>query len=317
MACAKMVQDIILQSINRSKHTGVGPYLLMILPPIFWAGNVVLARGLASQIPPMSMSFLRWATALLFLAPFTWRQLQHDRHLFSGHWTIIWLCSFFGIVCFNSLLYTATQSTTALNCALMQTVMPAAIIFCSFLLDRERIGLQQGAGVLFCFLGAVWVVLQGRLPTIDSLHLVRGDLWMLVAIFCYALYSTLLPRCPRAHPMSFLTLIIALGTLMLVPPFIAELIIVGPPAATGNVLAGILYIAIFPSIAAYLCWNRGIVIIGANRAGLFINLIPVFATGMAILFLGETLQVFHLVGILMVLGGMAIFQLGDTLIEKS
>jgi drug/metabolite transporter (DMT)-like permease len=147
------------------------------------------------------------------------------------------------------------------------------------------------------------------LLSIGSLKLVSGDLWMLVAIFCYALYSTLLPRRPKIHPFSFLTITIALGTLMLVPPFFIELLIEGPPTATLTVLSGVLYVGIFPSIVAYLCWNRGVEIIGANRASLFINLIPIFAAGMAILFLGEELQRFHLVGILMVLCGMTMFQL--------
>jgi len=292
-----------------SGRLSLGPYLLLILPPIFWAGNVVLARGLAAQIPPLSMSFLRWATALLFLTPFTWRQLRRDWPKLTGHWTIIWLCALLGIASFNSLLYTATQTTTALNCALMQSLMPAAIILCSFLLEREKIGLQQGGGVLLCSLGAAWIVLQGKLLTIGTLKPVAGDLWMLVAIMCYALYSTLLPRRPKIHPLSFLTLCIALGVLLLVPPFLIEFQIKGPPAANLSVLAGIFYVALCPSIAAYLCWNRGVEIIGANRAGLFINLIPVFAAGMAILFLGEELQGFHLVGILMVLSGMALFQL--------
>jgi len=305
------------RQIKPDSPPGYGPYLLLILPPLFWAGNVVLARGLSEQIPPMSMSFLRWATALVFLVPFTWHHLRRDWPLLSGHWKILWLCALFGITSFNSLLYTATQTTTALNCALMQTLMPAAIILCSFLLDRERIGLQQGAGVLLCSLGAIWIVLQGKLLSIGSLKLVAGDLWMLVAIFCYALYSTLLPRRPKIHPLSFLTISIILGTLMLIPPFLLELQLKGPPAANINVLAGILYVALFPSIAAYLCWNRGIELIGANRAGLFINLIPVFAAGMAVLFLGEKFLGFHLVGILMVIAGMAMFQLSGKRVIQS
>ncbi len=298
-----------LKKTDKTTQKNYVPYLLLLLPPLFWAGNVVLARGLADQISPMSLSFLRWATALLLLAPFSWRQLQRDWPLLTGHWTIIWLCSLLGIAMFNSLLYTATQTTTALNCALMQTLMPAATILCGYLLNRERVGLQQRAGVLLCSLGAAWTVSQGKLLSIGSLKLVSGDLWMLVAIFCYALYSTLLPRRPKIHPFSFLTITIALGTLMLVPPFFIEILIKGPPTATLTVLSGVLYVGIFPSIIAYLCWNRGVEIIGANRASLFINLIPVFAASMAILFLGEELQRFHLVGILMVLGGMTMFQL--------
>lgn len=287
----------------------LGPYLLLLLPPIFWAGNVVLARGLADQIPPLTMSFLRWLGALLILAPFTWRQLRRDWPLFVGHWRVTWLCAILGIASFNSLLYTATQTTTALNCALMQALMPAAIILCSFLLEREKIGLQQGLGVTLCSLGAAWIVLQGKLFAIRELNLVSGDLWMLLAVICYALYSTLVPRRPRVHPLSFLLLTMLLGTLVLAPPFVIELVLKGPPQATRTVAGGLLYIALFPSIAAYICWNRGIELIGANRAGLFINLIPVFAAGMAILFLDESLRGFHLVGILMVLAGMTMFQL--------
>lgn len=292
-----------------TRPTRLRAYLLLILPPLFWAGNVVLARGLAQQLPPMAMSFLRWATALLFLAPFAWRQLKRDWPLLAGHWKIVWLCALFGIASFNSLLYTATQTTTALNCALMQTLMPAAIIVCSFLFEGERISRQQGVGVLLCSIGAGWIVLQGQPLALGNIKLVSGDLWMLIAVFCYALYSTLVPRRPRVHPVSFLLLTMMLGTLMVAPLFAAELIIVGPPEASRHVAAGVLYIALFPSIAAYLCWNRGIEQIGANRAGLFINLIPVFAAGMALLFLGEEFKTFHLVGLGLVLAGMGMFQL--------
>ncbi len=288
---------------------GIGPYLLLLLPPLFWAGNVVLARGLANEIPPLALSFLRWAVALLFLAPFTWRQLRRDWPLLAGRWTPIWLCAIFGIAGFNSLLYTATQTTTALNCALMQSLMPAAIILCSFLLERERIVLQQGIGVLLCSCGAAWIVLQGKIFSLGTLQLRQGDLWMLLAVFSYAIYSTQVPRRPRIHPLSFLLLTILLGTLLILPFAFAELLMKGPPDASARVFCGIIYVALFPSIFAYLCWNRGIELIGANRTGLFVNLIPVFAAGMAILFLDESFQHFHLVGILMVLGGMIMFQL--------
>ena len=163
--------------------------------------------------------------------------------------------------------------------------------------------------MVLCSMGAGWIVLQGQPLALGAIELVSGDLWMLIAVFCYAIYSTLVPRRPRVHPMSFLLLTMMLGTLMVAPLFAAELVIVGPPAASRQVLAGILYVALFPSLAAYLCWNRGIEQIGANRAGLFINLIPVFAGGMALLFLGEEFKSFHLVGLAMILAGMGMFQL--------
>ncbi len=292
-----------------TRPSPLAPFLMLILPPLFWAGNVVLARGLAQQLGPRAMAVRPWAMALLFLAPFAWRQLKRDWPLLAGHWKIIWLCALFGIASFNSLLYTATQTTTALNCALMQTLMPAAIIVCSFIFEGERISRQQGGGVLLCSMGAGWIVLQGQPLALGSIKLVSGDLWMLIAIFCYALYSTLVPRRPRVHPVSFLLLTMILGTMMIAPLFAVELMIVGPPDVSRQVVAGVLYIALFPSIAAYLCWNRGIEQVGANRAGLFINLIPVFAAGMALLFLGEEFKTFHLVGLGMVLAGMGMFQL--------
>jgi len=219
------------------------------------------------------------------------------------------MTSLFGIACFNTLLYTATQTTTAINCALMQTVMPAAIILCCFLLYGEKISFLQGAGVLLCSAGAGWIVLHGDVARLAGLRLVRGDLLMLIAVFSYALYSALLRRRPQVHPLSYLTVTIALGTLLLVPFLVWERTCVAPFTVSPTVIGSVLYVALFPSIASYLCWNRGIDLLGPNRAGLFINLIPVFAAGMAMLFLGERLRVYHLVGILLVIVGMALFQL--------
>ncbi len=283
--------------------------LLLVLAPLFWAGNVVLARGIADQIPPVTLAFLRWFGALLLLLPFTWRHVRRDRLQLSASWRHLLLTSVFGIASFNTLLYTATQTTTAINCALMQTVMPAAIIACCFLLYGERIRLLQGAGVLLCSAGAGWIVLHGELGRLMTLQLVRGDLLMLVAVTCYGLYSALLRRRPEVHPLSYLTVTIGLGTLMLMPLFAWEMSRVAPPVVSSSVVGSLLYVAIFPSIAAYLCWNRGIDLLGPNRAGLFINLIPIFAAGMAMLFLDERLQGYHLVGILLVLVGMTLFQL--------
>lgn len=282
--------------------------LLLTLAPLFWAGNVVLARGVADQISPFALSFLRWSGALIFLVPFTWRYVRRDWAVLRAGWRHLLLTSIFGIASFNTLLYTATQTTTAINCALMQTVMPAVIILCCFFLYGERISWIQGCGVLLCSFGAGWIVLHGDLDRLTSLRLVQGDLLMLIAVFCYALYSALLRRRPRVHPLSYLTATIGLGSLFLVPLFWWELSRVGAPALSATVIGSLLYVALFPSIASYLCWNRGIDLLGPSRAGLFINLIPVFAAGMAMLFLQEQLRGYHLAGLLLVVVGMVLFQ---------
>ncbi|PNU20120.1 EamA family transporter [Geothermobacter hydrogeniphilus] len=303
------MESVMISSPPRGSHPfSLTACLLLVLAPLFWAGNVVLARGVADQIPPVTMAFLRWSGAFLFLIPFTWKHVRRDWLPLRAGWRHLLPASLFGIASFNTLLYTATQTTTAINCALMQTVMPAAIILCCFLLYGERISLLQGCGVLLCSAGAGWIVLHGELARLAGLQLLRGDLLMLIAVFCYALYSALLRRRPEVHPLSYLTVTIGLGTLLLVPLFCWEIGRVAAPAVSPTVVGSILYIALFPSIAAYLCWNRGIDLLGPNRAGLFINLIPVFAAGMAMLFLGERLHSYHLVGLLLVAVGMVLFQ---------
>ncbi len=284
-------------------------YLLLLLPPLFWAGNVVLARGIIDLIPPVSMSFWRWTIALLLLTPFTWKQLRRDWPVAVKGWKVLSLSAFVGVTCFNIMLYAAVHTTTALNCALMQAAMPAAIILVSYLIDRERILRRQAFGTGLCMAGASYIVLQGDIETLLELRFAEGDLIMLVAIFFYALYTVLVKKRPAIHPLSFLTLIIAIGVLYLIPLYLVEQQFSAPLIISREVVLSIGYVAIFPSILAYLCWNHGIERLGANRAGLYINLIPLFASLMAVFLLNERFQSYHLLGMLLIFGGIALFNL--------
>jgi len=282
-------------------------YLLLILPPLFWAGNSVLARGVADLIPPVALSFWRWVIALSLLIPFTWKQVVRDRHAIIRGWKNILLVSLLGIASFNTLLYTAAQTTTAINIALTQSVMPALIVLISFLLYRERISRLQIVAVILCIIGAGYIITHGDLNRLRQLGFARGDLIMLLAVCLYALYSVLLRNRPPIHPLSFLSTTFAVGVVMLVPLYLWELSRVGPLQLNGQVLASLAYVGLFPSIAAYLCWNRGIELVGANKAGLYINLIPLFASLMAIVFLGERIKQFHLLGLVFICGGLLLF----------
>ncbi len=284
-------------------------YLLLLLPPLFWAGNVVLARGIIDLIPPVSMSFWRWTLALLLLAPFTWKQVWRDWPVARKGWQILSLTAFLGIASFNVMLYAAVHTTTALNCALMQAAMPAAIILVSFLIDRVRILRRQAFGTGLCMAGAVYIVLQGKIDTLLELRFAEGDLIMFVAIFFYAVYTVLVKRRPAIHPLSFLTLIIAIGVLILAPLYLIELQFTPALVVSREIVLSIGYVALFPSIFAYLCWNHGIERLGANRAGLYINLIPLFAAVMAVLLLGERFQLYHGFGILLIFAGIGLFNL--------
>ena len=284
-------------------------YILLLLPPLFWAGNVVLARDIIELIPPVSMSFWRWTFALLLLAPFTWKQVCLDWPVAIRGWKVLCLAAFFGIACFNIMLYAAVHTTTALNCALMQAAMPAAIILVSFLLDRERILRRQAFGTGLCIAGAIYIVLHGKITTLLELHFAEGDLIMLVAIFFYALYTVLVKKRPAIHPLSFLTLIIAIGVIILLPLYLLEQQFTAPLIVNQKVFLSIGYVAIFPSILAYLCWNHGIERLGANRAGLYVNLVPLFASIMAVFLLDEHFQSYHGLGMLLIFAGIGLFNM--------
>jgi len=282
-------------------------YLLLPVAPLCWAGNTVLARGAAELIPPVSFAFFRWTTAFFLLLPFTWRLARKDWPLVTAHWKIMVGLSVLGISLFNTLLYTAAHTTTAINLALIQTAMPAIIILISMRLYHETVGNMQVAGVLLCIGGAGLVVLRGRLQTLLQLSVAAGDLIMLSAVFLYALYSALLRKRPPIHPLSFLTYSFGIGIVGLLPIYLWERAAVGSPELNREVFFSFAYVAIFPSIIAYFCWNRGVELIGANRAGPFINLIPVFASVFALIWLDETLQSYHLVGLLLIAGGIFLF----------
>ena len=215
--------------------------------------------------------------------------------------------SLVGISGFNTLLYVAVHTTTAINGALIQTTMPALIILISLLAFKEKVTRLQSLGVALCILGAGLVVLRGRVSTFLDLSFVQGDVLMLAAVLLYAFYSAFLQRRPSIHPLSFLLYTFALGALGLLPLYLLELMFSPPIVLNFEVVASVLYVAAFPSIVAYFCWNRGVEAIGANRAGLFINFIPVFASIMAIIWLGESLRAFHLIGMLLIFSGMVLF----------
>ncbi|MBN1956807.1 MAG: EamA family transporter [Desulfuromonadales bacterium] len=284
-------------------------YLLLILPPLFWAGNSVLARGVAELIPPVAMSFWRWLIALVILLPFTARQTLKDWPQIRAGWKNILLLGFFGIASFNTLLYTAAHSTTAINIALTQSVMPAIIVLISYLMFHDRISRRQIFAILLCVIGAGYIIIHGDIHRLLSLKFVIGDLLMLLAVCLYALYSVLLRNRPAIHPLSFLTTTFAVGVVLLLPLYLWEQGKVPALTLSQPVILSLLYVALCPSILAYLCWNRGIHEIGANRAGLYINLIPLFAALLAVIFLGERFSAYHLVGIFLIFFGLLLFNL--------
>jgi len=282
-------------------------YLLLAVAPLCWAGNIVLARGVVELIPPVGFAFWRWTIAFLILLPFGWNRAAADLDQVLQHWKIMVFLGLTGITGFNTLLYTGVHTTTAINGSLVQTAMPALVILISLAVFREKIGGLQILGVGFCMVGALVVILRGDLSTLFRMSFVRGDLIIGAAVVLYALYSAFLRKRPPIHPLSFLVFSFGIGAAGLFPLYIAELAVRGGFSPGEDVVLSIMYVALFPSIVAYFCWNRGIDLIGPNRGGLFINLIPVFASGMAVLWLGETLRMYHLAGMALIFSGMVLF----------
>jgi drug/metabolite transporter (DMT)-like permease len=283
------------------------PYLILSVAPLCWAGNIVLARGMADTIPPVAFAFWRWTLALMLVLPFTLRQVALDWREITRRWKRLLLLAVLGISGFNTLLYTAVHTTTAINGALIQTSMPAVIVLLSRLMYRESVTGWQMKGVFLCLLGAGLIVLRGDLRSLLTLSFAQGDLLMVLAVLLYGLYSVLLQRRPAIHALSFLTATFALGAVGLLPIYLAELAITGSFALNRGAVFSLLYVAFFPSIVAYFCWNKGVGLVGPNRAGLFINLIPAFASLLSIWLLDESIRLFHIGGMGLIAGGMIWF----------
>ena len=267
----------------------------------------MLARGVIHIIPPIGFAFRRWTLAFLILTSVTWPHVRKDWPIIIKHWKVLVALSLVGVTCFNTLLYMAVHTTTAINCALIQTTMPAFIILITLVAFRESVRFLQMAGAILCVMGASLVVLRGDLTTALDMSFAQGDLLMLLAVICYGIYTVLLRKRPEIHPMSFLTVTFCAGAIMLGPLYLWEICFREPVVFTLDVALSIVYVAVFPSIVAYFCWNRGTEMIGPNRAGLFINLVPVFASIMAMVWLNESLKLFHIIGMCLIVAGMSMF----------
>jgi drug/metabolite transporter (DMT)-like permease len=280
------------------------PYLLLTLAVLFWAGNFILGRAVRMDVPPIALAFWRWAGASLLVLVPALAPLKRDWSTIRRNGPILMLLAATGVAAFNTLVYSGLQYTVAINAFLMQALMPVLIVLFSFLLFRVRINLRQLFAVATCLAGAVIIIVRGELQVVATLSLNPGDLLVLLAVFSYAAYSVLLRKRPPIHPLSFVAVTFVAGTVMLLPLYLWEAIMIRSLALNRVTFFAILYVAIFPSIISYLCYNRGVEVIGANRAGLFLYLMPVFGSLMAVCLLGESLLWFHWVGILLIATGL-------------
>ena len=282
------------------------PYLLLSLTSLFWAGNIVLARYVAGHVPPMTLSCVRWIGAFLMLMPFAWPHLKRDWPALRARLPLMVALSATGFAFNNAISYWALQYTEALNALLIQSSGPLFVALWSLTLFGVRLTWAQLAGITISLAGVLTILLRGDVAALVSIRFNRGDVMFAGAVVSFGLYSALMTRRPKTHQLSLISFTIGCGALLLLPFSIWEFsagVRLKPDLLTAATLS---YVVIFPSTLAYLFFNRGIALIGPNRAAPFLHLVPVFGSAMAILLLGEQPQLFHLIGYVLVLAGVVI-----------
>ncbi len=264
------------------------PYLLLTLTALIWSGNFVLGRGVQGVIPPLSLGFWRWLIAILVLAPFAWPHFWRQRELIRQHAALIGLQGLLAVTGFNTLLYVAVQYTTAINAVLVNSITPIIIALLSWLLYRETLHIRQVLGIVLSLGGVLLILARGEVSQLLAVSFNRGDILVLLAASAWSLYAVTLRRLSaELHPLAFLFAINAAGLVGLFPLYLLELQQGLRIPLTVPAMLAVAYVSLCASVLAFLCWNYAVRIVGANRAGPFVHLMPVFSAILAVIFLNE------------------------------
>ena len=280
------------------------PYLLLCITALTWAGNAIVGRLAVGHIPPVTLAFLRWTLAFFIILPFAWKHLRQDWSAIRNQLGMMIFLSVTGIGIFNTLQYWALEYTQALNTLLLQSAAPLFVALWSLILLGVRLTLTQACGITLSLLGVLVILLHGDISVLTSVTFNKGDLIFLVGLMIFGIYSVLSLKRPPIDGLSFAAFTFGCGAVCQIPFLIRE-VIMQPMMELNSVnLLSLIYVAIFPSALAYVCFNRAVQLIGANRAAPFFHMTPVFGTAMSIVFLGEQLHLFHVIGFALVLTGV-------------
>jgi drug/metabolite transporter (DMT)-like permease len=286
------------------------PQCSLIAATFLWGGNFVAGKALAGDVPPVAISFWRWSFALLALLPFSLGALRRHRSTLLAHWRLIAAIGATGIAGYTLCFYEALTGTTAINALLFISTAPLLITLANWFVYRDRVTPWQVVGTAVSSLGAVVVIAHGDVERLRALRFNRGDLWMLAGVIVWVVYSVLLRRRPAEVPsLPFFTATVLAGVVLLAPLACWDFARGERLAVTAPNALGVLYAALGVSALGYAYWTRGVAALGPDRAGTFLHLIPVFGTTMAIIFLGERLAPYHLIGAALVAGGLGLASL--------
>ena len=287
-------------------NSNVKAYIMLIICSFFWSGNFIVGKfATLYEVPPLTLNFFRWLIVWIILIPFTLKDILKNIEVIKKNFYPILLMSITSISVFNSVVYYSLNFTQVLNGALMISTIPVLIVFISFLFKTEKINFSQILGLILSVAGVLTIITRLNFTKLIHLDLNKGDLWLLVAMLSWAIYSTMLKTHKTGlNYLSFMTAIISIGLIFLFPQFLFELN--NHQIIKFNIPVFLItgYVVLFAGLGSYILWNKAVVIVGPNKAGIFLHLMPVFSSFMAIFLLNEKLMNFHIIGAIIIIIGI-------------
>ena len=281
-------------------------YIFLFLAVFFWAGNFIVGKFASYyEIPPFSLNFYRWFFAWLILLPFTFKEIISKKNYILENYKFYILLGITSVTIFNSIVYYSLNFTQVISGVLMISTIPVMIMFISSILKIEKTNIFQIFGVICSFIGVILIITKANFELLVNLDFNKGDLTMVVAMFSWATYSVLLKK--RKHELSQLSLlevIITFGLIFLIPIYIAEYNLGFKINLNKPFVLVLIYVVLFPGLASFICWIKGISLIGANRSGAFLHLMPILSATMAIIIFSEKFMFYHLLGAIFILSGI-------------
>ena len=287
-----------------SKNTTA--YIFLLFATLFWSGNFIVGKAASLfEIPPFTLNFYRWLFAWLILAPFTLKEIFEKKKYILENIKLIMILGIASITLFNSIVYYSLNFTNVISGVLMISTIPVMIIFFSSIFKIEKTNAYQISGVIFSLFGVVMIITKAELNLLLNLNFNKGDVWMVVAMFSWAIYSALLKK--KKHKLSQISLletIISMGLIFLFPIYIIEMKMGYHVILNVPFVLTLVYVVLFPGLASFIFWIKGISIIGANRSGIFLHLMPIMSTILAIIIFEEKFMFYHLMGAILILIGI-------------
>ena len=283
-------------------------YIFLIFATLFWSGNFIVGKAASLfEIPPFTLNFYRWTFAWLILAPFTLKEIFQKIEYILENLKLILILGITSITIFNSIVYYSLNFTQVINGVLMISTIPVMIIFFSWIFKIEKTNFYQILGVIFSLLGVMVIVTKADLDKLLNLNFNIGDLWMVVAMLSWAMYSALLRKKKfELSQISLLQTIISAGLILLLPAYLIEMSLGYRLNIHLPFILTLSYVVLFPGLASFFFWIKGISIIGSNRSGIFLHFMPIFSTIMAILIFKEKFMVFHFIGAVFIITGVVL-----------